>query len=236
MNKRFVYTGVDNLEVMAGAKNYNSYLINLVKKASETKKDSSLKLLDFGAGSGTYAEMIRSKRYDVECVEPDSLLQDVLKKKKFKVKSDVKDTSKERYDYIYSFNVFEHIEDDHSVAKRLIESLKPGGSIVIYVPAFQVLFSSMDEKVGHFRRYRKSRLYDIAVENDLDIKKIKYCDPVGYFAALTFRLIGNKNGDISPKAIWFYDRFVFPLSSLVEPLTGNIFGKNVVLVAEKKQK
>lgn len=236
MNKRFTYTGVDNLEVMAGAKNYNSYLVNLVKWANSSRKEKTTKVLDFGAGSGTYAEIVRGEGYDVECIEPDAHLQSVLKKKKFKVQNDAKDATAKRYDSIYSFNVFEHIDDDYRVAETLLKSLKPGGSVVIYVPAFQILFSSMDTKVGHFRRYRKDRLQKIASDNNLVVKKLAYCDPVGYFAALTFRFVGNKNGDISPKAIWFYDRFVFPLSSFVEPLTSNFFGKNVVLIAEKKRK
>jgi len=46
------YTGIDNLEMMAEAKNYNAYLVRLITR--DLKKTRTL--VDFGAGSGIYAK------------------------------------------------------------------------------------------------------------------------------------------------------------------------------------
>ncbi len=231
--KKFEYTGVDNLEVMSEAHNYNNYLIEIVQNAQKLIKKDKPKILDFGAGSGTYTDMLKEKGITAECLEPDSKLQGVLKKKGYKVYGDVSELKPESYDLIYALNVFEHIKNDEQVVKKLKKVLRPGGRLVIYVPAFQLLFTSMDEKVGHYRRYRKSMLSDYAHTANLNVEKLYYCDPIGFSAALAYRIFGNKEGNISPTSVKYYDRFAFPLSKVIQPLTRSFVGKNVLLVAVK---
>ena len=48
---------------------------------------------------------------------------------------------------IYSFNVLEHIEDDEAVLRDLFRVAAPGAQLLLYVPAFPVLFSAMDKRV-----------------------------------------------------------------------------------------
>lgn len=227
MNKKFNYTGCDNLEVMASARNYNAYLLSLVGTLQKGQK-----ILDFGAGSGTYADDLKATRTQIDCVEPDVTLAGILKKKGYTVFSDAKNLTA-KYDIIYTFNVFEHIKDDKNSAKILVKHLKPGGMLVIYVPAFQTLFSSMDKKVGHYRRYRKWMLKELLADQDVSISRLQYCDPIGFFAALAFKVVGNSNGDLSPGSIKFYDRLIFPVSRLIEPLTKHFFGKNAVIIVQK---
>lgn len=215
---------------MAEAVNYNRFLVGLI---TEQAKSKSQKILDFGAGSGTYADMLREAGYGVDCVEPDKTLQGVLKKKGYKVANSVGPKDKGKYDIVYSLNVLEHIDNDGAAFDDLVASLKPGGKLVVYLPAFQVLFSTMDKRVEHFRRYRKDRLLDFASKNNLEVDRLQYCDPIGFFAALLFKYIGSKDGVISPSSVKFYDRFAFPVSRVSEPLTKHIFGKNVVIVATK---
>lgn len=241
MKKDFDYTGRDNLEVMASAKNYNDFLKSLVDNQirrinSQKNKKVNLSVLDFGAGSGTYADLISQDHVSIDCLEPDIQLNQVLKRKGYKTYKNVNSLPTEKYDIIYSFNVFEHIEDDLGNAASLLESLKPGGSLIIYVPAFQILFSSMDKKVGHFRRYRLSRLAQIVSRNKLKTLQLTYCDPAGYFAALAYRFIGNSKGDISAKSVGIYDKLIFPISRSIEPATKRFFGKNALLIATKLEK
>lgn len=226
----FVYTGCENLEAMAEAKKYNAFLTRLV---TYTVKNKGCRILDFGAGTGTYADLMKEGGFIVDCVEPDKTLQSILKQKGYTVFSDVKKIKSKSYDVIYTFNVLEHIEDDANAFKDLSLALKPGGSAVIYLPAFQVLFSTMDERVEHFRRYRKSRLKNFAIQSNLEITKLRYCDPIGFFAALVYKFAGKKDGTISPASIRFYDTFVFPLSHIIEYVTHPFFGKNVVMTVVK---
>lgn len=226
----FKYTGEENLEAMSEAKNYNDFLLSFV---NHDIKDQKARILDFGAGSGTYADMLKKKGISVECLEPDSKLKDKLEKKGYKTFKDIKELRPNSYEIIYALNVFEHIEDDKVAMITLAKKLKKGGKLVIYVPAFQALFTSMDKKVGHYRRYRKNRLDDHARDAGLNVKELYYCDPLGFGAALTFKYFGNKDGVVSPSSVKFYDRFIFPASKIVQPIFKQFIGKNVVLIAEK---
>lgn len=232
MSKPFVYSGCDNLEVMADAKNYNKFLISIITKEI-AKFGAKPKVLDFGAGSGTYADMVKDKGIALDCLEPDKILAKILHKKGYTVFDYADKLKPNSYDVIYAFNVLEHIEDDFAVFTQLSKALKKNGVIVIYVPAFKSIWSPMDNLVGHYRRYRKDRLHKMAKDNKLKIVKLRYVDPLGYGAALAYKATKPKAGTISPLSLKIYDRAIFPFSRLIEPATRPIVGKNVVLVAKK---
>ena len=50
-------------------------------------------------------------------------------------------------------------------------------------------------------------------------------------ASIAYKVLGNDSGNINRNALIAYDRFIFPLSRLVDPLFGKVAGKNVVLTA-----
>lgn len=226
----FAYTGCENLEVMADADNYNNFLIELVTNQMNSQKSG--KVLDFGAGTGTYAKMLKGEGIKVDCLEPDAALQKELKKSGFKVLKGSSELKDNTYDLIYSLNVFEHIEDDFAEVVKLRKALKKGGRLVIYVPAYQVLFSSMDKQVGHFRRYRVKRLKMMAEQANININQLAYYDPIGFFAAFAYRLFGG-GGVLNPKSVRIYDKYAFPLSKVLHPISKKFIGKNAILVAEK---
>lgn len=57
------------------------------------------------------------------------------------------------FDTVVCLNVLEHIENDEAALQRLHGILAPGGKLVLFVPADQKLFGTMDTQVGHYRRY-----------------------------------------------------------------------------------
>lgn len=232
-NKTFVYTGCEVLEAVAEAKNYNRYLVKMITKQVARSAKKKPAVLDFGAGMGLYADMLKDEGVTADCLEPDKKLQKMLSKKGYKVLASADKLKPNSYDVIYSLNVMEHIGDDHKVFKQLTKALKKDGIIIIYVPAFQSLYSSMDKLVEHHRRYRKSRLRKMASDNNLNIVSLRYCDPIGYAAAVAFKASGNKSGVISPRQVKIYDRLAFPVSRVIEPVSRHIVGKNAVLIAEK---
>ena len=61
-------------------------------------------------------------------------------------------------DTVVCLNVLEHIEDDVSTLADLLAILKPGGRLVLIVPAHARLYSSLDVHLRHFRRYEKPEL------------------------------------------------------------------------------
>src|SRR4051812_16881826 len=67
------YTGTRTLQLLEAAKNYNDFLIGLVRKYA-----SGNEIVDFGAGIGTLARRLRAEGFQVTCVEPDVLLRNQL--------------------------------------------------------------------------------------------------------------------------------------------------------------
>ena len=230
--KEFNYTGIQVLEAVSYARNYNQSLLDIIKK--ETTKIKKPFIVDFGAGEAMYASMLRDQlNIDPVCIELDKKLREMAKKDGFKTAASIQEISK-KADIVYSLNVFEHIENDEAIAKEIYDNIKSGGTLIVYVPAFQILYSSMDKLVEHYRRYRLKRLRNILESVGFDIIKIEYADPLGFFAAALFKIFGNKNGYISPFGVKVFDRFIYPVSKLIQPLTAKLFGKNVYAVAIKR--
>ncbi len=63
-----------------------------------------------------------------------------------------------RIDTVLCVNVLEHIEDDVTALRHMWEVLRPGGRLLLLVPAGQYMFGMLDEALGHFRRYERSQL------------------------------------------------------------------------------
>ncbi|MFH1011408.1 MAG: class I SAM-dependent methyltransferase [bacterium] len=224
------YSGIDNLEVLLDAVHYNRFLVNEIVKAGR----GATTAVDFGAGIGTFSTAFRSRGLSVICIEKDADLLDKLRCQGFKAYGSLNPITDGSQDYIFSLNVLEHIQDDNQSLKALFAKLKPGGRLLLYVPAFNVLFSSMDRKVGHYRRYSKSALIKATLRAGFTIERVTYVDSLGFFVTLAYKLIGNKQGDISPTAVKLYDRILFPISRMLDQIGIAYFlGKNLMVVAER---
>ena len=103
---------------------------------------------------------------------------------------------------------------------------------MIYVPALPHLYSEFDARIGHCRRYSKKELTSKERAAGFEIEEMRFMDPVGYLAALAYRLL-IMNGKVSNKQLSFYDRLPYPLSRILAPLTQNLLRKNLVLTARK---
>lgn len=62
------------------------------------------------------------------------------------------------FDTIVCMNVLEHIENDRGTLSRFLGLLKPGGKLILVVPAHRWLFNPLDSHDGHFRRYEAAEL------------------------------------------------------------------------------
>jgi len=59
------------------------------------------------------------------------------------------------FDMVAAFDVMEHVADDQKMVDEIYRVLKPGGSYIFTVPAFNFLFSAHDRALHHYRRYNK---------------------------------------------------------------------------------
>ena len=67
-----------------------------------------------------------------------------------------------------------------------------------------------------------------------EVKIIRYADSLGFLAALLYRFIDNGRGDINPRMLRLYDRWVFPISKALDSVFGDWIGKNVYACAIKR--
>jgi hypothetical protein len=111
--------------------------------------------------------------------------------------------------------------------------LRPGGSLLVFGPALEALYSDLDYKAGHYRRYALPQLSRLTEAAGLVVERGRYFDILGvvpYY--LVYKLL--RQTDISGSTMWGYDRVVVPVSRALQRLLRRPpLGKNVLLVAIK---
>jgi SAM-dependent methyltransferase len=89
----------------------------------------------------------------------------------------------ESFDLITSFEVFEHVEDHARAAREAARVLKPGGKLLVTVPAYQWLWSDHDVALGHQRRYSRRELVELLEAAGLEVERLSHC--VSFLLPLT---------------------------------------------------
>jgi SAM-dependent methyltransferase len=224
------YSGVDILEALESAHNYNDYLTCLIRESTESKD-----LIDFGAGIGTFSNRLRTAGYHVKCIEPDPVQRLRLEQQGFDTLDNIASLPDDSASFIFSLNVFEHIEHDTIAIREVYQKLRPGGTLLIYVPAFECLWTKLDAKLCHYRRYTKTTLGRLVERQGFAIEHTRYADCLGFIATLIFRLLNRSASTLTAAAISFYDRWVFVPSRVLDRLFGRWFGKNVYVLCRKQR-
>lgn len=211
---------------------YNRDITNQIIKQTR----NCIRVLEFGAGIGTLASEYKGATgIKPECVEIDTIQAELIIDRGFICYSSMDEIGAHiQYDAIYTSNVLEHIENDYDAISLLRKHLKPNGVLVIYVPAFMVLFSDLDKSVGHYRRYQKKELIGKVLKNGLTVRECYYVDCIGFLAWLYVKYRGyNSEKHIdNDKKMRVYDSFIYPVSRFFDFIGFRyLFGKNIMLVA-----
>jgi 2-polyprenyl-3-methyl-5-hydroxy-6-metoxy-1,4-benzoquinol methylase len=202
------------------------------------------RVLEVGAGLGTITRKLLDSYPDIEivCLEPaENLFQELSSYAALAPRvvahrqtlADHEVGQDERFDAVLYLNVLEHIPDDAAELRLAAAALRPGGVILVFGPALEWLYSELDYKAGHYRRYSLRRLRDLAAAAGLEVLSARYFDVVGVLPYLVvYRLL--RRDDITGSTMWAYDRVAVPLSRRIQrTLPQPPLGKNVVLVARK---
>ncbi len=219
-----------------GLVRYNKDLVRKFSRGLGVSHNSGggEEVLEFGAGTGALAEVWRVEfGYDPICIEIDPELIDTLQSKGFETFQGIGDIPS-KISYIYTSNVLEHILDDVEALKAIRKKMTRGGKIAIYVPALPVLFSDLDRRAGHFRRYKKRELENRVRLAGFEIEKCFYNDCVGVLASMTLRFVGYKNsaGLGGKRSLLIYDKYIYPVSKVLDSLfMKHLIGKNLFLFA-----
>jgi hypothetical protein len=236
-NKNY-YSPNDLLTMEIGLPKYTRNIVREFHGYAKPLIDSQvIKIADFGAGTGALAQIwIDDYSVTPDCIEIDPELTAILKEKGFRVFSNINEVSGE-YNFIYTSNVLEHINDDEAALNLLTRKMSDKGRLAIYVPAFPILFSSLDYKVGHFRRYTKKELRNKVISAGFEVEEIRYCDSLGFFGTFILKVLKIDTGKAlsSPGFLKFHDTIFHPTSLLLDKLgLDKVIGKNILLFATKK--
>jgi SAM-dependent methyltransferase len=138
------------------------------------------------------------------------------------------------FDAAVLVNVLEHVEDDQGMLRRLGNLLRPGGALLVFVPAVPWLYGTLDSLVHHYRRYSFSRLARTTKRAGLELVQLRYFDVLGVLPwFVTGRILKQRGFDRGAAVI--YDRFVVPLASRLERWVNLPLGKNLICVARRPQ-
>ncbi len=129
-------------------------------------------------------------------------------------------------------NVLEHIEDDRCALAAMAQILEARGKIVLWVPAFQSLYGTMDRRLEHYRRYRRKDIVRLAGQSGLRLKKIHYVNAAGFFLWWASCHVLRQQS-LAAIQIDIFDRWMVPWLSRIEAVVAPPFGQSLFAVLEK---
>jgi SAM-dependent methyltransferase len=150
----------------------------LDKVIRQLKLPENAKILEAGCGTGGNLQML-ARHGQVEAMELEETAREFANKRqvtavRYGSLPDIIPFENEKYDLIVAFDVIEHIDDDVTALEALRNHLKPGGWLVLTVPAFQFLWSHHDDINHHRRRYRLKGLQQVVRKADFAVHYSSY--------------------------------------------------------------
>ena len=155
-------------------------------------------MLEVGCGQGALGVRL-AQRYHYLGVEPDETSSSVARQRISAAGGgEVRTTGvdalgDQQFDLVCAFEVLEHIEDDAAALRDWAARLRPGGWLLLSVPAHQRRYGPADELVGHFRRYDPDAVAPLLARCGFtDVLVIQYGFPLGYLLEAGRDLIGRR--------------------------------------------
>ena len=137
------------------------------------------------------------------------------------------------FDSILCLNVLEHVSDERKALEHMHSILRPGGRVILILPAFESLYGPIDSNLGHFRRYSKRHIAELAESLGFEMPVSHYMNSVGFFGWWFNARILRKT-EQSENQIKFFDSWIVPTLSRVEALVHPPCGQSVFAVLRKK--
>lgn len=234
VNDPFVYSGTE-LDAMVEARNYCRWILAFFAPYLGGK------VVEIGAGTGTFSQLILSAGRASELIlfEPGANLFPSLQRRfgndpRVRLRPSSFDPSvlEEPVDSIVLVNVLEHISDDDALLLQMRQSLRPGGRVLLFVPALEWNYGSLDTAFEHHRRYGKSMLRNKLERAGFRVERARYVNFLGiaswFFAGRVLR-----QRTLRPRQVRWYDRWIIPWSLGLEQIWEPPVGQSLVAVAVK---
>ena len=169
---------------------------------------SDAKLLEIGCGTGHNLPML-GEFGSIDALEVDPIARGMAEKRlRRTVLSSplpaLKGLPDNTYDMIAALDVVEHIPDDTAALEGIARVLKPGGKLLMTVPAHQWMWSAHDVVNHHQRRYSKRDFKRLVDQSPLQLESIGYLNsllfPLAMAQRLASKLTGKEDANLAPPA------------------------------------
>lgn len=90
-------------------------------------------------------------------------------------------------DVVTALDVIEHVEEDRAAVREFARVVRPGGIVVITVPALMLLWSDWDVALHHFRRYTRSSLLAVIPPEQFEVVCCQYVNVAAFPLVLAVR-------------------------------------------------
>ena len=218
-------------------------LAELIERVVQPPKDA--RILELGAGTGHNLSML-SRFGTVEASELDSVARKLASERlgrevKEAALPDLSMFPADSYDLIALLDVLEHVPDDKGSLAAIRGRLKPGGALLLTVPANRWMWSAHDVAHHHHRRYRKSEIEKLALDAGFRIELLSPFNSLLFPPIAAVRLLGKVTGkddsdDAMPGAL--VNRTLDTIFGLERSLIGRVpmpFGVSLVAVLRRSR-
>jgi SAM-dependent methyltransferase len=240
-NSQIEVSGFETMaESMEFADNYNNWVL------SKFLPYTGSTLLEIGTGQGNFKKYLQKNVKTYVSLDIDEKVIERARQRDPQGHYEVADISspeilklKEKYtfDSVICVNVLEHVPDHEAGLKNMLELLKPGGHLLLFVPSFMHLYNDLDKLAGHLRRYKKNQVTEM-LGNDkrYEIVMNEYFNPVGAFGwwVNKFKKHENINSKNVNSQVIIFDKYIVPVSKFFNPLFKGFWGQSLYCVIRKK--
>jgi 2-polyprenyl-3-methyl-5-hydroxy-6-metoxy-1,4-benzoquinol methylase len=202
-----------------------------------------IKLLDVGCGTGAILDMF-SKRYEAYGQDVSAQAVEFCRKRGLtrvvqgtldRLPPDYKD-----FDFATLLDVLEHIDNDRGALREVRSLLKPGGRVLITVPAFPALWGAHDVVTHHKRRYVSATVTEVVTGAGFTVEHISYFNfflfPVAWVRRKIAKLTRTSDAndmDVPAKPVNGVLRSVFEFEKHLLPNMKFPFGLSLICVARR---
>ncbi|MGA2466527.1 MAG: glycosyltransferase [Thermodesulfobacteriota bacterium] len=200
------------------------------------------RVLEIGSGIGNITKFLLDRDLVIATdVEPKylTLLKNTFGQyKKFMIEnfdisgSDTKQYRQYHIDSVICFNVLEHIEKDERALENIFNLLESKGRLLLFVPSHRWLYGSLDQHLGHHRRYGKEELKEKLEKIGFQVILLKHFNRIGILGwYLNGKILRRKR--LPSFQLRIYNLLV-PLFK-IEDLFPLPFGTSLLVVAERSE-
>lgn len=233
--------GTDTLEVISEANHFNRWMYETIKP------HCSGEILEIGSGIGNISQFFIHDGAKISLSDIENSYFPRLKESfgnypnlQAMYRLDFSDKKLEenhpelleKFDTIFALNVVEHIPDHLQAMKNAMKMLKPGGKVVILVPAFQWLYNGFDEQLDHQRRYTHRSLRQLIEGAGFKVVHHQYFNFVAILGWFVSGTILRKR-IIPGGQMRFYNAMV-PVWKVIDFFTQRLAGVSVIQVGKKE--